>query len=381
MQQIISNAALVLADEVRLGSLVLDDGIIKSIEHGRSGSGEDLDGDYLLPGLVDIPSDNIEKHIEPRPHVLWPNVFAAIAHDANVIGVGITTVLDAISLSEAVSLGGADGNRTKTAHKIIEGLRLAKDRDALRADHLFHIRCEVTDPEIVARVENLGGGFPMRLLSLVDHTPGQRVWTDVDLWRRYRKKGSGLTDAELDSALAAEIDAHRKYSASNRQALARLALERGVALAGHDDSCAADIEDALRLGSRLSEFPTTLEAARLARTGGMKVIMGAPNLVRGGSHTGNVSTRDCARAGTLDILASDYMPVSLLHAVFKLTEDPIGLSLPEATRMATAAPAAACGLEDRGEIAPGRRADLVRVRCTDGVPVVRSVWRCGQRVH
>jgi alpha-D-ribose 1-methylphosphonate 5-triphosphate diphosphatase len=372
------NARIVLADEIILGSVAVADGRIAAIDPGSSAerAGHDLEGDYLLPGLVDIHSDNLEKFIAPRPNVVWPSVSAAVAHDANVIGVGITTILDAVAL-----VGGKDGNRAELYRAMIDGLDEARARGALRADHLLHIRCEVPDQKIIERFETIRGHSAIRMISLMDHTPGQRVFADLDMWRDYRKKGRAMTDQALDEELLRERDAHEKYAARNRAALAALAGGDGLVVATHDDATPANILEGAGLGSTIAEFPTTIEAARCARESGLAIVMGGPNLVRGGSHVGNVSTSQCAGEGLLDIMSSDYMPVSLLHAAFILTRDPVRYDLPRAVATVSRNPAQALGLPDRGEIAIGRVADLVRVRDLDGLPVVQSVWRAGTRVH
>lgn len=383
MDTIIKNARIVMEGEVISGSVTVAGGVISDISTGniQTAGAVDLEGDYLLPGLIDVHSDNIEKHVSPRPNVTWPRTFAAIAHDATVIGVGITTILDSISLSAAISLGGANGARTKHAQEIIDGLCIAEKAGSLRAEHLLHIRCEVTDPEIVGRIRQLGEDLPIKMFTLVDHTPGQRVFRNVETWRNYRKKGRGLSDSELDRMLDAEIEAQRLYARPNKQAIAAIARERNIALAGHDDASEDDIAESRALGGAATEFPTTIEAAKLAHSLDMKIIMGAPNLVRGKSHLGNLSAQQCAEDGVLDILASDYMPVSLLQAALMLTSDPIGYSLPRAVATVTSNPATACGLGDRGRIAIGAKADLIQVRYTDRLPVLRNVWRSGVRVH
>ncbi|MCK9914425.1 alpha-D-ribose 1-methylphosphonate 5-triphosphate diphosphatase [Microbacteriaceae bacterium K1510] len=374
-----TNARIVLPDETVYGSLVVDDGMITAIDTGTAAAPDavDAEGDYLIPGLIDVHSDNLEKHIVPRPNVVWPTTYAVIAHDADVIGVGITTILDAIALS-----GTSKGfDRAKLCNTMLDGIKDAAAKKALRADHLLHIRCEVTDPEIIARFAAVREDGAIRMVSLMDHSPGQRVFADVQAWRDYRRKGIGATDEMLDAMYEKEVAAHEKYAEPNRAALTVLAKERQLVIASHDDATPDHVAEAAALGGTISEFPTTLEAARHARRHSLGVVMGAPNLVRGGSHIGNVSTEQCAREGLLDMLSSDYMPVSLLHAAFMLTRDPIGYSLPRAMRTVTATPAKVCGLSDRGEIAIGRRADLVRVRDVEGHPIIRDVWRAGERVH
>lgn len=379
MRQIFTNARIVLPDDVVTGSVIVEDGAIAAIDTGQSTAADaiDIEGDYLIPGLIDVHSDNLEKHVVPRPNVVWPTTYAVIAHDADLIGVGITTVFDAIALS-----GTSKGfDRAKLCSTMLEGIKDAAAKKALRADHLLHIRCEVTDPEITARFASVGDEDAIRMISLMDHSPGQRVFADVEGWRDYRRKGIGATDEMLDAMYEKEVVAHKKYAESNRAALAALAKDRRLVIASHDDATPDHIVEAAALGGTVAEFPTTLAAAQHAHRYGMGIVMGAPNLVRGGSHVGNVSTEQCAREGMLDILSSDYMPVSLLHAAFMLARDPIGFTLPRAMRTVTATPAKICGLSDRGEISIGRRGDMVRVKEVEGLPIVRVVWRSGERVH
>lgn len=378
MTQYFHNARIVLADEVVRGSLAVENGVVVGIDAGAAAApgGLDLEGDYLLPGLVDIHSDALEKYIAPRPNVIWPPVSAAVAHDAAVVGVGITTILDAVAL-----VGGKNGDREQIHRLMIDGLDEARDAEALGADHLLHIRCEVPDQRIIERFETIRGHEAIRMISLMDHTPGQRVFADLGMWRDYRRKSDNMSEAALDEALLRGRDAHEKYASRNRAALAALAAEDGLVIATHDDATPANIHEGAGLGSAIAEFPTTLEAARAAREGGLSIVMGGPNLVRGGSHVGNVSTAACAGEGLLDIMSSDYMPVSLLHAAFLLTREPVGYALPRAVATVSANPARALGLDDRGAIAVGRRADLVRMHEADGLPLVRSVWRTGRRVH
>jgi len=165
----------------------------------------------------------------------------------------------------------------------------------------------------------------------------------------------------------------------NRAWFTAFAKDHGVALATHDDTTLAHVDEAHALGASMSEFPTTMEAARHARSLGLSTVAGAPNVVRGGSHSGNVAALDLAKAGVLDALSSDYVPSSLLQAAWKLQQD-AGFSLPEAVKVVSRAPALACGLHDRGEIAVGLKADVVRVVEVGGLPTVREVYRAGRRI-
>jgi alpha-D-ribose 1-methylphosphonate 5-triphosphate diphosphatase len=221
----------------------------------------------------------------------------------------------------------------------------------------------------------------VRLVSLMDHTPGQRQFRDERKLRDYyRGKSGGLTDAELDVLFAKRIAYQAAYAESNFRALVDLAKQHAVPLASHDDTTLEHVRQAVVDRVAIAEFPTTLEAAAALHESGIRVLMGAPNLVRGASHAGNVATAELAAAGLLDVMSSDYMPASLLTAALRLPKVVPGIDLAAAIRTVTKTPAAAVGLDDRGELAPGRRADLIQVRVVGDVPMVRSAWNAGVRV-
>lgn len=373
------NARLVLADDVVHGSVSIVKGRIAAIDAGGSDPKQavDLEGDYLIPGLVDLHTDNLEKHYQPRKGVLWDPVAAAISHDAQVMAAGITSVFDSLTL------GAAEGwdSRSEMVKPMIDGLDVARDQGLLRADHFLHLRCEVTDPQITATVERHAGHPWVRFLSLMDHAPGDRQTPDIERYRRFHLAAFDHDEAALDRHVKDLMTKSRTVGPGNRRSLAALSKARSLPLASHDDASMEHIEEAAELGCTMTEFPTTVEAAAAARSLGLKVLMGAPNLIRGGSHSGNVAAGSLARHGHLDLFASDYIPNSMLAAAFKLTEAPLSWSLPKAVRTVTKGPADAAGLgAECGAIKAGLSADLVRVRVIDGRPVVRAVWKGGRRV-
>ena len=377
-EAIFSNCRVVTDREVLPGGVVLRDGVIAEIGEGaRSSAAIDCEGDYLIPGLIELHTDHLESHFKPRPRVLWPVEAAVMAHDAQIAASGITTVVDALRVGtnedDDISMG---GNMTRLA----EAIGKAKTAEVLRADHLLHLRCELACEDTVAETEAFLDEPNLRLISLMDHTPGQRQFTRLDKFKEYFGGKTGMTEAELEAYIAERRAAHEKLAAPNRRRVVELARAHGIPLASHDDATGAHVEEAAGDGVIIAEFPTTSDAAELSRRHGMHVLMGAPNVVRGGSHSGNISAQVLAEAGLLDILSSDYVPFSLLQAVFELPERVPGIDLPAAIRLVTRNPAIATGLEDRGEIAAGKRADLVQIRVVEGLPVVRSVWRQGRRV-
>ncbi|WP_281018511.1 MULTISPECIES: alpha-D-ribose 1-methylphosphonate 5-triphosphate diphosphatase [unclassified Minwuia] len=376
-ETLLKNARLVLEDEVVTGSVLLRDGLIADVGGASEAAGDDMGGDYLLPGLVELHTDHLEGHYAPRPKVRW-NPFAAVqAHDAQIASSAITTVFDALRV------GNTDGDHDLVTDDMVvlaEAIQSGMATGRLRADHFLHLRCEVSSPDCLAAFERLGGKQGVRLASLMDHAPGQRQFANLDAYKIYYQGKLKMTDAEFAAFCDMRVDQSRQNSDHNRGAIAEIARQRGIVLASHDDATREHVDEAEDNGVRVAEFPTTEAAARSSHERGMAVLMGAPNVVRGGSHSGNIAAQHLAELGLLDILSSDYIPFSLIQATFQLAETVDGISLPQAVGMATHQPARSVGLDDRGVIAVGKRADLARVRVQDGVPVVRTVWRQGERV-
>lgn len=373
----VRNAHIVTTSEHFLGSVSISGGRFEYLHAGASGlAGEDWRGDYLLPGLVELHTDHLEKHLMPRPQVPWPMLSAIIAHDAQLAAAGVTTVLDAIAIGDV----DPDSTRLEIMAVQIQGLRDAHALGLLRADHFLHLRLELVEPQLQDLFARYADDDDVRLVSLMDHTPGQRQWRDFDHYRSSVGAKHGWSGEKLAQMQDILLQRQATYVADNRHAVLARCRERRVPvpLATHDDTTAEHVYEGVADGARIAEFPTTLVAAQIARQHGLQIVMGAPNRVRGGSHAGNVPAMTLARCGLLDILSSDYVPASLLHAAFLLQED--GYSLPKAIATVSHTPAQAIGLYDRGEIAAQRRADFLRVRMVQGMPVVLEVWKAGQRV-
>jgi alpha-D-ribose 1-methylphosphonate 5-triphosphate diphosphatase len=375
---LLTNARVVLADRViEHGWVATSDGLIAEIGEGRAPErGEDLAGDLVLPGLVELHTDHIEAHYVPRPTVYWNPVAAVLSYDGHIATCGITTVLDSLRVWREDGAEEVDGQ----ASVLAAAIAAAREAQLLRVDHLLHLRCEVPMPDVVPEAVELIDRPDVRLLSLMDHTPGQRQFRDEEKLRAYyRGKKGGMTDAELDVLFARRLQYQEAHAATNYRQLVDLAHARAIPLASHDDTVMEHVHEAIRDQVAVAEFPTTVEAATALHAAGIRVLMGAPNLVRGGSHAGNVATADLAQAGVLDILSSDYVPSSLLMAALRLPQvAPIDLAA--AVRTVTKTPAEAVGLCDRGEVAPGKRADLICVRVVDDIAAVRCVWRGARRV-
>jgi alpha-D-ribose 1-methylphosphonate 5-triphosphate diphosphatase len=391
----IHNAQLVLRDELVFGSLQHENGLITAIDHNPAVSGavaednsvdsalqaemagcsEDFDGDFLMPGLVELHTDNFERHAMPRPQTYWPNLLAAaLMHDAELAAAGITTVFDSLCVG---AYHGEETPRRKLFTAMIEAVIEGREQDLFRAEHYLHFRCELTDPDLMDILQPVAETPGLSLVSLMDHTPGQRQWRDLDALRRFNRGRKPADDTE--QSIQQRIEVGDRHVPGNRDAVLNQFRGQAVTLASHDDTTVEHIEEASRDAITIAEFPCSLDAAIAAAGKGMHTIGGAPNIVRGGSHSGNVAVADLARHDVLHGLSSDYVPASLLQAAFILVST-LNWSLPQAIRLISANPADMVGLSDRGQLQPGRRADLLRVKLVGHTPVVRAVYRQGERV-
>lgn len=370
---VFDNARVVLPDAVVAGHVVVRDGRIAAVGEGRA-RGEDLAGDLLIPGLVELHTDHIETHLVPRPKVRWNAMAALQAHDGQLATSGITTVFDAVRVGmDEDDVAGAD-----EARELADTIARATAAGRLRAEHFIHLRCEVSGADVLDGFAAVADYPLLRLASLMDHAPDQRQFADPEAYRTYYQGKMRLSDDAFAAFRSRRLEQSERYAAPHRAELSARCKAAGVTLASHDDATPEHVAEALALGVAISEFPTTLAAAEAAVAAGLATVMGAPNVVRGRSHSGNVSAMELFRAGVLSALSSDYVPLSLLDAAVRIGEE---AGLPSGIALVTANPAGAAGLTDRGAIAPGLRADLVRVRLEPGEPpLVVAVWCAGERI-
>lgn len=377
-EYIISNARIVLHDEVIHGSLVIEDGKIRDIDLANSqlSSAQDWEGDYLLPGLIELHTDNMEKYFTPRPGVVWPKISAMMTHDMQMISSGVTTVFDAVAVGYDIY----KSNRAEILDDIIDSIGYISDNNLAKAEHFLHLRCELSCDATSKEFDAYADNPRLKLVSLMDHAPGQRQFARLDKYMEYYQKKYGYSDDDMARYIEQHKTSSQTWSDTHRQYIAERCLAKGVPMASHDDATSDHVDEALSFEVNIAEFPTTYEAASLSHEQDLKVLMGAPNLIRGYSHSGNVAARELAENGVLDILSSDYYPSSLLHSAFILSELDIGYDLPKAIRCVTENPAQAVGLNDRGKIESGMIADVLRVHEHDDLPVLRETWKSGQRV-
>ena len=374
---VFANALVVARNESFRGSVRVVNGRIAETEAGTTvpAGAVDCEEDWLIPGLVELHTDVLERHAFPRPGVRWPETAAVMAYDAQLASSGITTAFDSLAVGYVFD----SGQRPRDPRSLAEAIRRAQAHGMLRAEHFLHIRCEVGTAQLLEDFAPFADDPMVRLVSLMDHTPGQRQFVSVDKYRQYYQGKYGLTDPQMDALIEARLIDQERYAARHRAEVTRQCQAARITLVSHDDATVAHVEEAAKVGTAIAEFPTTLEAAHAARAYGLAILAGAPNLVCGGSHSGNIAAADLARRDLLDIISSDYVPASLLHGAY-LLHARLEIPLPAAIATVTATPAERAGLDGRGVIEPGYRADLVRVRIIAGLPVIQGVWRGGRRV-
>jgi alpha-D-ribose 1-methylphosphonate 5-triphosphate diphosphatase len=374
---VIENAMIVTPDHQFPGWVGISGGRIETIGEGAAPeSGIDFDGDLLIPGLIELHTDHLESHLKPRPKVDWPRRAAIVAYDAQLAMAGITTVFDSLRI-------GNDADYTPQrdeAAGLLNEIEAANNQGLLRVRHHTHLRCEICADDCIENTRAVMESHRVNLISLMDHTPGARQFVSIDAWRTYYGGKSGLAPSQLEQLIERKHDLFARNYRIHRSALVELAHKHNVAIASHDDATADHVGESVEDKVSVAEFPTTVEAARMSHEASIAVLMGAPNVVRGGSHSGNVAAETLAREGVLDILSSDYVPASLLMGAFDLARRIKGYGLPQAIRTVTVNPARAAAITDRGAIANGQRADMVRVRLVDDEPFVREVFRDGHRI-
>lgn len=375
----LANAKLVLAEDIVTGSLVFEGGMLTHIDQGAGvpAGAIDCQGDYLAPGLVELHTDNLERHLAPRPGVAWPHNAAIVAHDAELASTGITTVFDAVRLGFIEDVYG-DDRLAPYARAMVSEILAAREHGLLKISHHVHLRAELCSHTLSDELEAFSAEDRIGIISLMDHTPGQRQFTDTTQYERYMRGKHGLSQAQFEAHVE-ERKALRERVHDTHEANAVAAAKAfGAVLASHDDTTHAHVEHSAAHGIKLAEFPTTIGAAHACHQHGIAIMMGAPNLVRGGSHSGNVAAHTLAEHDLLDIVSSDYVPSALLFSAIKLSQ--VWGDLPRAMATVTSAPAKATHLDDRGELAIGKRADIIRFALADDVPMLRGVWSAGRQV-
>ncbi|MDB9529036.1 alpha-D-ribose 1-methylphosphonate 5-triphosphate diphosphatase [Oscillatoria sp. CS-180] len=375
-EQVYTNYRLQLPDQEFVGTVTVKDGFIADIQPGVVHQGQDGQGRYLMPGLVELHTDNFEQRLSPRPKVRWPIDLAVVYHDRDLAAAGVTTVCDAIAVGDITP----DSLRMTQFDPMIQAIHQAQQAGRLVVNHRLHLRCELGYDQVHKVTAAYADDPLLSIISLMDHTPGQRQFAQVDKYKEYYQGKHGISAEEMDNFIRDRITAQQQHAEENRNQLVALARDHQIYLASHDDATVDHVQQAVQEGAQIAEFPTTLEAAKEAHLHNLQILMGAPNLILGGSHSGNVSAMELIEHGLVDVISSDYVPQSLLQAMFMISQTQ-AKPLYEAARLFTLNPATAIGLEsDRGSLEIGKRADFITVHHDGVAPRLISVTCQGRRV-
>lgn len=368
----LTGAQVVLENEtLKDAAVLIADGHIVAIDPASSAGAQEIDlrGHTLMPGMIDLHCDALEKEAEPRPGVHFPFDFACAQADKRNAAAGITTIYHALSFANA-ELG---VRNNVTAAELARAVHAWQEHALV--DNRVHARYEITDPTAPEVLNELLSHDEIHLMSFMDHTPGQGQFKSIDAYRNFQTRTYKKDEAEFEALLAEKL-AQGAGAEGRMQQLAQHARELGIPLASHDDDRPEKVEVVKDLGVSVSEFPINLETAKAARAAGLSTLFGAPNVVRGKSQSGSMRALDAVREGVADCLCGDYSPAALLPAVLQLPEL-AGIQLHQAVALVTCNPARAVSLDDRGAIAVGKRADLLAVRYLGGLPQVSRVWSAG----
>ena len=371
----LTNARIVLPDEVLdNGDLVISNGLIDAICPNGATKAEtiDLRGQTLMPGMIDLHCDALEKEVEPRPNVHLPLGFACAQADKRNAAAGITTAFHALSFAND-ELG---VRNNKIAAEIVEAMHSWRCNSLI--DNRIHCRYEITDETAMPILIDLLKRGRAHMASIMDHTPGQGQFKNIAAYRDYLTRTYCKSNDEIDTIIDQKIQAAAS-TGERIESLAVAAHAAGVSMASHDDDTHERIEMVRRLGADISEFPISVDAAKFAREQGMFTVFGAPNVLRGKSQSGSVKVMDAINAGVADCLCSDYSPAALLTSVFRIAEE-ANLGLAKTVRMVTAHPARAARMTDRGEVVTGKLADLIAVTFQGGMPQASRVWVHGREI-
>jgi alpha-D-ribose 1-methylphosphonate 5-triphosphate diphosphatase len=382
----ITGAAIVLPDRViERGTLRIDNGEITAIEEsGPSSLTEqetiiDGSGAYLMPGVVDLHNDNLEFEVNPRPRAGLPIPFALSTMERRLVAAGVTTEFHAITFM----------NRPEKQRTVVDAIARAEYIATLQhgpqraVRHEILHRLDVRSPEALDQAIESIDRMRVRYASLNDHSPGQGQYRDIERLIELahidaERKGMEKTPAEWYHDRMAKSQADTETVPAF---YARVELEselNRIMLSTHDDDTVEKVDTQVAIGATVSEFPVTVEAAQRARDRGMTIIVGAPNVMRGGSQSGNLAASVLIEADLADAICADYHAPSLIPAAFKIAQSGMR-DLPAAIRMVTDAPARAVGLDRIGAIQLGYVADLALVRLdADGLPHVQATWVSGQ---
>ncbi|QDF28894.1 alpha-D-ribose 1-methylphosphonate 5-triphosphate diphosphatase [Halarcobacter anaerophilus] len=350
METILRSKNVLINENFIPADVVITGRVIDRIdEYGKNSIAVDLGDKKIVPGIVDLHSDAIEKEIEPRPNATFPLQLAVAELDKKLSMAGVTTMFHAIGFEENPKKRRSVDFAIKQIEEIYDA-----NLNHLGVDNFIHARFELSSSEAVNPLKEVISKGMVKLLSLMDHSPGQGQFKSLDSFKNYYGKYYGLDEEDIKAV----IDKKMNKNEEKIKELIEFAKEHKLTMLSHDDDCVEKLDTLLNLGVKISEFPLSLEVAKYAVNKGVATGMGAPNIVRGGSQSGNIAAIDLVKEGVCKYLCSDYHPTSMLQAVYRMQED-TSLDLAKGFSMITSTPAKYANLHDRGKLKAGKIADII----------------------
>ncbi|MFE5318875.1 phosphonate metabolism protein PhnM [Paenibacillus sp. NPDC056579] len=341
----------------------------------------DARGGYVSPGLIDIHSDYIEHMTAPRPTSLFDFRLSLRETEKELLSHGITTMFHSLSIFKSADYKYRPIREPENVRKIADLIEQTHSSKHL-IRHRFHARFEIDNLDQVDNLKQYIAEEKVHLVSFMDHTPGQGQYRDLEVYKKTIRGYNNVTDENMDSIIA-NHQSKQKLTEDAIREIAAMAKERNIAIASHDDDSLEKLDLVQSFGTVISEFPITMEIARKAKEKGMYTVAGAPNVLLGGSHSGNLSATEAVKDGSIDILCSDYYPAALLHSVFQLASL-CGKDLAEMFKLVTLNPAKAVNIdEELGSIREGKKADIIIIERLEGddLPVITAVMVDGKLIQ
>lgn len=381
---LLTNGRIVTEDGILEGfDLLIENDVIRKI--GKKGTIKtigvekiDVKKSYIAPGFVDIHSDYIENMASPRPTSIMDFNISLREAEKVLLNNGITTMFHSLSFYGVDIFEHKPVRKRENVIKLMDVINKTHNEKHL-IRHRFHARVEIDSIDEIENIKEYIRQGNVHLLSFMDHTPGQGQYSDINLYRKILKGYKDVSDEEIDK-MVEERKNKATITVDTMEEMAQLAKDKNISIASHDDDTVEKVDFVKNLGATISEFPITKEVAKAAQKAGMQTIAGAPNVLLGKSHAGNLSAADAIQDGCIDILCSDYYPAAMLHSIFKLNEK-YGVDLYEAFKFVTINPAKAVKMDHLiGSIKEGKKADLLIIEKLDEIPVVTSVFVDGKMI-
>ena len=379
---LLTNGKIITEEGIIEGyDILIENDIIKKIcKNGEVDSDEieviNAYGGFISPGFIDIHADYIENMSSPRPTSIMDLNLSLRETEKVLINTGITTMYHSLSLYGKDIFENKPIRSDENVIKLIDTIENTQNKRHL-IRHRFHARFEIDNVKGVERLKKYIRDGKINLLSFMDHKPGQGQYRNIETYRKTLKGYKDVTDSEIDEMIE-ERQFKDTITSETIEEIAHMAKDRNISIASHDDDSFDKIDFIKGIGATISEFPITMDVAKYAREKGMFTIAGAPNVLLGKSHSGNLSASEAIKDNCIDILCSDYYPAAMLHSVFILNEK-YNMDLCEMFKLITINPAKAVKIDNiLGSIKEGKKADILIIEKLEELPVITSVFVDGK---